>query len=288
MKQLIINADDFGLHENINLGIIEGHNKGCITSTTIMAGAPAFEHAAALAAEHPQLGVGIHLTLVGGRPVTNPEYVKSLVDNEGILCDSYPLFLKKICLGGIRLDDVQRELTAQVNKALSAGIQITHLDSHQHMHIVPGILEVVLNIAKEFKICAMRIPAEPLFFRGGFKAGMGRIIGRSGLSMLSSLARVKARNNGLAVPDSFYGMLAGGSMDARLLLNIIGSLPDGVAEVMIHPGLGEDILKNTFNWGYHWQQELNAVTSQQVISRLEQENIKLISFAAMNNNRRDE
>jgi hopanoid biosynthesis associated protein HpnK len=287
MKQLIINADDFGLHENINLGIIEGHTKGCVTSTSIMAGAPAFEQAAALAADHPQLGVGIHLTLVGGRPVTNPEYVKSLVDDEGMFCDSYPLFLKRICLGDIHLDDVQRELSAQVKKALSAGIQITHLDSHQHMHIVPGILAVVLNIAKECKIRAMRIPAEPLLFRGGFKAGTGRIIGRSGLSILSSLARVKARKNGLVVPDSFYGMLAGGSMDERLLLNIIGSLPDGVAEVMIHPGLGDAVLSNTFTWGYHWQQELNAVTSAQVISRLEHENIKLISFAAMNN-RKDE
>ncbi|MBP2635103.1 MAG: chbG [Firmicutes bacterium] len=282
MKQLIVNADDFGLHENINLGIIEGHAKGCITSTTIMLGAPAFEQAADLAAAHPQLGVGIHLTLVGGHPVANPEYIKSLVDNEGMFCDSYPLFLKKICLGDIRLDDVWRELSAQVNKAVAAGIQITHLDSHQHMHVVPGILEVVLGIAKEFKIRAMRIPAEPVLFRGGFKAGVGRIIGRSGLTMLSSLARAKARKNGLVVPDRFYGMLAGGSMDERLLLNIIGSLPDGITEVMVHPGLDDTALNNTFTWGYHWQQELNAVISSQVIGRLEQENIKLISFAAMN------
>lgn len=282
MKQLIVNADDFGLHENINLGIIEGYTKGCITSTTIMPGAPAFEQAAALAAAHPQLGVGIHLTLVGGRPVANPEYIKSLVDNEGRLCDSYPLFLKKFCLGAIRLDDVRRELSAQVKKTVAAGIKLTHLDSHQHMHIVPGILEVVLNIAEEFQISAMRIPAEPLCFRGGFKAGMGRIIGRSGLSMLSSLARVKARKNGLVVPDGFYGMLAGGNMDEELLLNIMGSLPDGITEVMIHPGLNDAALNETFKWGYHWQQELNAVTSRRVIGRLEQENIKLISFAAMN------
>lgn len=283
MKKLIINADDFGLHENINLGIIEGHTSGCITSTSIMPGAPAFEQAASLAADHPRLGVGIHLTLVGGRPVTKPESIKSLVNSEGMLCDSYPLFLKKVCLGDICFEDVQRELAAQVKKTLAAGIRITHLDSHQHMHIVPGIFKVVLNIAREFKIRAMRIPAEPLLFSGGFKAGAGRIIGRSGLSMLSSLARVKARINGLAVPDSFYGMLAGGSMDERLLLNIIDSLPDGITEVMLHPGLDDVGLDETFNWGYHWQQELNAVTSRRVIGRLEQENIKLISFAAMNN-----
>lgn len=282
MKQLIINADDFGLHENINLGIIEGHSSGCITSTSIMSGAPAFEQAASLAVDHPQLGVGIHLTLVGGRPVTKPESIKSLVDSEGMLCDSYPLFLKKVCLGDIRLDDVQRELAAQVKKTLAAGIRITHLDSHQHMHVVPGIFKVVLNIAKEFKIRAMRIPAEPLLFRGGCKAGAGRMIGRSGLSILASLARVKARSHGLVVPEHFYGMLAGGSMDERLLLKIIGSLPDGITEVMIHPGIEDTALNKTFNWGYHWQQELHAVTSRRVIDRLKQEKIKLISFAAMN------
>lgn len=284
MKQLIINADDFGLHENINQGIIEGHTNGCITSTSLMAGAPAFEHATALAAEYPQLGIGVHLTLVGAQPVTDPKHIPSLVDSEGQLCDSYPVFLKKFCAADVRLVDVERELTAQVKKILSAGIAITHLDSHQHMHVVPGILGIVIRIAKEFNIRAIRIPAEPLLFFGGFKPDAGRIIGRSGLSILASLARIKAQQSGLVAPDYFYGMLAGGSMDERILLQIINNMSDGVTEVMIHPGIDEAMLSKTFNWGYHWQQELQAVISKQVISRLQRENIQLASFAALNKN----
>ncbi|WP_371371374.1 ChbG/HpnK family deacetylase [Sporomusa aerivorans] len=279
MKYLIINADDFGLHENINIGIIAGHTKGCITSTSIMPGAPAFEHAAALAANHPRLGVGVHLTLVGGVPVSEPEKVSSLLNRDGLLCASYPAFLKKYCLAGIRLTEVRQELAAQVKRVVSAGIRITHLDSHQHMHIVPGVLEAVLDIAKEFDIPAMRIPAEPLLFFGGFRPTADRVIGRSGLSLLARLARNKAKQAGLLAPEHFFGMLAGGNMAEGLLLKIIDNLPEGLSEIMVHPGMNDVVLNTAFSWGYHWQQELAALTSPLVAERLKQHQIKLVSFA---------
>ena len=282
MKLLIINADDFGLHESINHGIIEGHTKGCITSTSIMPGGPAFEQAAALAAGHPRLGVGVHLTLVGGQPVSDPGKIASLVDNDGLFWASYPAFLKKLCAADVQLADIRYELTAQVQQVLAAGIPVTHLDSHQHMHVVPGIIDIVLDIARQYSIPAMRIPAEPLLFWGGFSATAGRDIGRTGLSILAEMARQKARRAGLFVPGHFYGMLAGGSMDERLLLRIITGLPDGLAEIMIHPGQSDAILSQTFAWGYHWQQELAAVTSRQVAACLKERHIELVSFARIN------
>lgn len=285
MKQLIVNADDFGLHENINLGIIEGYTKGCITSTSIMAGAPAFNHAVALAAAHPQLGVGVHLTLVGGPPAAEPGQIASLIDSDGLLCSSYPAFLKKFCSAGIRLEHVRQELTEQVKKVLATGINVTHLDSHQHMHVVPGIIEIVIDIAKKFGIQAMRIPAEPLLFFGGFRPAVGRVIGRSGLSLLASLARLKAQRAGLAAPDHFYGMIAGGTMEERFLLRIIEELPDGLSEIMVHPGLNNSLLNQVFTWEYHWQQELAAVTSPRVHEHLEQRQVKLVSFATLNKNK---
>lgn len=283
MKQLIINADDFGLHEQINLGIIAGYLQGCITSTSLMAGAPAFAHAAALAAAYPQLGIGIHLTLVGGRPVADPGQIPSLVDKDGMLCGSYPEFLKRYCMAGIRLKEVCRELTAQVEKVTAAGIPVTHLDSHQHLHVVPGIVEIVLDLAKKFDIRAVRIPAEPLLFFGGYRPSAGRWVGRTGLSILAGLARTKAKAADIAAPEQFYGMLAGGSMDERLLLNIIDSLSAGTTEVMLHPGLDDAVLSQVFSWHYHWQQELAAVTSRQVLNRLEQAEIQLVSFAQLTN-----
>ncbi|CVK17779.1 ChbG/HpnK family deacetylase [Sporomusa sphaeroides] len=281
MKQLIVNADDFGLHETINLGIVEGYIKGCITSTSIMAGAPAFNHAAALAAVHPQLGIGVHLTLVGGLPAAEPGQVISLIDKDGLLCSSYPVFLQKFCLAGVRLEDVRREFTAQVKKVMAAGIAITHLDSHQHMHVVPGIIDVVIDIAKQFAIPALRIPAEPSLFFGGFRPTAGRLIGRLGLSTLANLARPKVRRAGLAAPEHFYGMLAGGSMNEEILLNIIDNLPNGLSEIMVHPGLDNSVLHQAFGWDYHWQQELAAVASRQVMECLAQRQVKLVSFGSL-------
>lgn len=283
MKQLIVNADDFGLHENINLGIIEGHVNGCITSTSLMAGAPAFEHAISLAAKQPELGIGVHFTLVGGRPVCDSGKVASLIDNEGMFCPSYPVFLKRVCSGGISLTHVRHELTAQVGKVLAAGINVTHLDSHQHMHIVPGIIDVVIEIALKFGIRSMRIPAEPLMFFGGFKPGLGRIVGRSGLSFLANAAGFKAKRAGLIVPDHFFGMLAGGNMEERFFLKIIDNLPEGISEIMVHPGSEDETLNKYFGWGYHWQQELAAVTSQRTMECLAQKRVKLVSFEDITN-----
>lgn len=279
MKQLIVNADDFGLHKNVNNAVIAGHITGCITSTSLMAGAQAFEHAVALAAANPQLGIGVHLTLVGGRPVTAAERVSSLIDEDGMFCTGYSELLRKYCSGRVRLEHVRQELAAQVSKVLATGVAVTHLDSHQHMHIVPGIIDVVIDIAKQFAIPAMRIPAEPMLFFGGFKPAVGRLVGRCGLSVLAGLARVKARRAGLVVPDNFYGMLAGGSLEEKLLLRIIAGLPDGVSEIMVHPGLDDSELNTAFAWNYHWQQELAAVTSRKVSDYLQQSGIALMSYA---------
>ena len=278
MKYLIINADDFGLHETVNLGIIQGFTTGCITSTSIMAVGHAFEHAVTLATAHPKLGIGVHLTLVGEKPVCKPDQVKSLVDKQGCLAPQYPQFLLRYLLGQIDLGDIRRELTAQVQKVVDSGLSITHLDSHQHMHIVPGISNVTMAIGKEFGIKAVRIPAEPYFFVGGYPCSAPRIIARAGLTCLAQLARRKFGKGGLAMPQHFFGMLAGGNMGEEFLLKIIDRLPDGISEIMMHPGTNNAELNNKYDWNYHGQEELEAVTSEQLRSRLVSQNITLVSF----------
>lgn len=278
VKKLIINADDFGLHETINSGIIQGHTAGFVTSTTIMANGNAFQHAVEFATANKELAIGVHLTLVGAKPVCEPEQVKSLVDTEGDLASQYPQFLLRYIKGQIALADIDQELRAQVQKVADTGIQITHLDSHQHMHIVPGIIEITMDIAKEFGIKAVRIPAEPYFFQGGYPSSLVRFIARGGLTFLSQLAAGKIRKNKLAMPEHFFGMLAGGNMREEYLLNIVESLPDGVSEIMMHPGSNNQIVNTIYNWNLHGQEELAAVTSNNLRNLLAAKKIKLISF----------
>lgn len=278
MKRLIVNADDFGLHPAVNRAIIDGHTAGCITSTSLMTGGEAYDEAVAMAGSCPDLGVGVHLTLVGERPVSDPALVPSLVDGEGRFPDNYIQFLARFLLGKVSMAQVRLELAAQLDKVAADGIAVSHVDSHQHLHVLPGIIDIVLELATERSIRTMRIPDEGLFFTGGYPASIGRLIGRTGLSLLAGWARRKASRRGFAAPDAFFGMLAGGNMQTEYFLNIISVLPTGTSEIMIHPGNDDALLQARYGWVYHWQSELAAVTGRQVLDRLAERGIELVSF----------
>ena len=278
MKRLIVNADDFGLHAAVNRGIRDAHSGGIVTSTSLMAGGAAFDEAVAIARDCPELGVGVHLTLVGARPVAPMPAVASLVDGEGKFCESYPVFLRRYLQGTVRRDEVERELTAQIEKVTRAGIRPTHLDSHQHLHVVPGISGMVLDLARRFTIPAVRIPAEPLGFFGGMSFSAGRVAGRSGLTVLAGLFRRRALAAGLKTPEHFFGMLAGGQLNETALQTILQRLPAGTSEIMCHPGRPDTALAREYSWGYHWSDELAALCAPRTRQILEGNGVRLISF----------
>lgn len=278
MKQLIVNADDFGLHSDINKGIIKGHKEGFITSTSLMCSAPAFAEAVELAKSCPRLGVGVHLTLVGGvQPALPKEQVPSLVDSQGLFPDNYVSFAKRYYIGAVVKLELEKELRAQIERALESGLRITHIDSHQHTHVLPGVSSMVQKLCLEYNLKKVRIPAEQIGFTGGFEAGLGRKIGRAGLSFCAQLALVQGYGK-LQHPHHFFGMLAGGNLNAVRVANILKSLPEGVSEIMTHPGLHAAALAELFPWHYHWEEELAAYLDPANKQLLEAEHIELINF----------
>ncbi|WP_304089004.1 ChbG/HpnK family deacetylase [Phascolarctobacterium succinatutens] len=282
MKQLIVNADDFGLHPLINAGIIKGHQEGFITSTSLMPSAPCWQEAVRLAKENPRLGIGVHLTLVGGVPSVLPkEKVSSLLDNDGLFLPDYVAFAKRYYSGAVKRSELEAELRAQLERALSCGVNITHIDSHQHTHVLPGINSLVLKLSNEYNIIRVRIPKEGYLFTGGFKTGVGRLIGRSGLSFCADMAALRADSLGLRHPQHFYGMLAGGHLNAQLIANILRQLPEGVSEIMTHPGLDSAALGKAFSWQYHWREELDAYLDAGNKALLKELGIEPVSFAAL-------
>ena len=165
MSKLIINADDFGLHTAVNEGIISGHTKGVITSTSLLASGAAFNEAVEMAKKYPKLGIGIHIALVGGlNPVSDPSEIPTLVTKEGVFVDSYVEFMKRIYSGSINYDEVRKEIRNQVSKIIDTGINVTHIDGHQHMHVLPSIIPIILQQALQHNIKAIRIPNEKMFF----------------------------------------------------------------------------------------------------------------------------
>lgn len=284
MKQLIVNADDFGLHTEINKGIIKGHREGFITSTSLMCSAPAFAEAVEMAKTCPKLGIGVHLTLVGGVKSLLPQAeVSTLVDAKGCFPDNYVGFAKKFYLGGINMAQMELELRAQIEAALATGLKITHVDSHQHVHILPGVTPTVVKLCKDYGITKIRIPCESCGFTGGFEAGLGRKLGRAGLTYCSYLARKLVQEQGMVCPDAFFGMLAGGNLNKDRVNAILRALPEGVSEIMTHPGLSNVVLSKNFSWQYHWEEELGAYLAKDNLSYLADNNIELINFGDLKN-----
>ena len=278
MRRLIVNADDFGLHAAVNRGILTAHTEGIVSSTSLMAGGAAFDDAVRIARHCPQLGVGVHLTLVGASPLLPVAEVSSLLDEAGDFYGSYPLCIKRFLRGKIRLAEVERELAAQIDRVRMAGIQPSHLDSHQHLHVLPGIGGLVLDLARRFSIRAIRIPAEPVAFIGATPATVGRLAGRGGLTMLANLFRQQAAAAGIRTSDHFYGMLAGGQLTEPAILAILRRLPPGDSELMTHPGFADESLADAFRWDYQWDAERQALTAPAVRALLAERQIRLISF----------
>lgn len=279
MKNLIVNADDFGRHELINCAVELALRDGCLRSATLMAGGIAFDDAIKIAKNNKKLGVGIHFTLANGNPVLPPEKIPTLVTSAGVFHENYVIFLKKYLRGQISLEEVRLELAAQLEKISRTGILITHADSHQHLHHVPAITEIVLNLASAAKISAIRV-AKTQIFDGELKT-FGQFVGRFGLSFLAKLTERKAHKKNFATPENFAGIVAGESVDEKFLLKFVKNLREGTTEIMLHPGTDNEILRDFCDWNHDFQAELNAVISPRILNLLDEKNISAINFAAL-------
>ncbi len=277
MKKIIVNADDFGRHELINRAVERAFNFGCLKSATLMAGGIAFIDAVDVAKKNSGLGVGIHFTLANGNPVLPPEEIPSLVTADGIFHGDYVKFLKRYLSGKISLAEVRSELAAQLEKILNAGLTLTHFDSHQHLHHVPGIIEIVLSLAKAAGIRCMRVADTKLF--DGELDSLGKLFGRLGLGSLAKFAAYMAHKKNFATPEHFAGIVAGESVDEKFLLKLIENMREGTTEVMLHPGTDNKILRDFCSWEHDFEAELNAVTSEKILNALAEKNISATNFS---------
>lgn len=281
MKRIIINADDFGRHELINLAVERAFNTGCLKSATLMAGGIAFNDAVKLAQRLSGLGVGIHFTLANGNPVLPPKEIPSLVTEEGIFHADYITFLKRYLSGKISLAEVRSELAAQLDKVRRAGLTPTHVDSHQHLHHVPGIVEIVLDLAEAAGIKSMRVATTKIF--DGELDSIGKFVGRLGLGSLAKFAAHAAHKKHFATPEHFAGIVAGESVSESFMLKLIDNLQDGTTEVMLHPGTDNETLRGFCQWNHDFEEELAAVTSPKVLDALADKNISVINFGGLHN-----
>jgi len=238
---VIINADDFGLSPGVNRGIVAAFREGVLSSTTMLVNLAAFDDAVRLAREQPELPIGVHLSLLWGRPVSAAADVPTLVDGAGCFPRSPGTLARRYFLGRLSLDQAALEFRNQIRAFRGAGLKPTHVDTHKHVHCLPGILEAVLAAAREFGIDKLRLPSEERPAGGRAPrpswSGAGR---RRLIRFLCRGARGKLRAAGMRTTDHFVGIAHGDGLNSELLTLILSSLGPGVTEIMCHPGYDDE------------------------------------------------
>ena len=278
-KFLIVNGDDFGSCRAVNKGIQLAYEKGILTSTSLMAGGKAFDEAVEIAKDHPNMGVGIHLTLVLGRAVLPAKKIKGLVNREGN-------FTNNPVLGGMRYffskslqSTISIEIEAQIEKFLNTGLKPTHVDGHLNIHLHPTVLDLLLPVLDKYNIRAMRVPKENLMLHLRFNKNRFLSIAVHAVifSLLSQRAKVLLCHKHIRFPDQTFGLLQSGSMTQDFLETVLPQLPDGVTEMGFHVAKGE-VDKEASVSGYRYGEELSALMDPEIKELVKQNGIQLINY----------
>jgi hopanoid biosynthesis associated protein HpnK len=292
MRQLIVNADDFGLTQAVSKGILDAHNEGIVTSASLMANGSAFDTAVSISRRTPELGIGVHLNLTAGTPVSTDLRIRSLVDHTGRMHFSVSRLLQAIVLRRVDLAHVETELRSQISKVVSAGILPTHLDGHKHVHLLPGVSDIVIRLAQEFSIRSIRCPHEVapdlrtlLRCSDSRSAVIKQHLVARAVSVFARAFEKKLAKARLLFPDHFYGLSETGFLHTRGILGIVGALPEGVSELMCHPGyLDDDLVNAGTRLLAQREAEMRALTAPTVKTLVAERGIQLVSYRELGTN----
>ena len=236
-----MNADDFGLTPGVNRAIVELHQAGVLTSTTLMANASATGNAIELARSHPSLGVGCHVVLVDGAPVLSPRDIPTLIDRKtGRFPVSLTAFLARVFTGRIRTAEIEAEAAAQIARLRGAGMRLTHVDTHKHTHMFPPVLAAVLRAARKAGIGAVRNPFEPEWaVRATPRAPLARVAEVFALRRLSPFFRRLIAKEDMATADGTIAVAGTGVLNAATVRSLLAQIPEGTWELVTHPGYND-------------------------------------------------
>ncbi|HEV3040578.1 MAG TPA: ChbG/HpnK family deacetylase [Candidatus Angelobacter sp.] len=282
MSRLIVNADDFGLTSGVNRAIIDACSGGVVTSTTLMANSGAFDEAVALAKSQPQLRVGCHVVLIDGEPITSG--LKTLTHGT----TKFKTSLKEFVLAAVRKklspDEIRCEAEAQIRKIQSAGIVVSHIDTHKHTHMFPHVLHPVLQAARSCGVQAVRNPFEPAILWPP-----GRVVRTPALWLRAAQVKLLHRystefheavnKEQMKTTAGTAGIIVTGCLNQQLLTATLQELPEGDWEFVCHPGyLDSDLRSAGSRLIESRQTELQVLTSPETRQVLAHKGIRLISY----------
>jgi len=278
---VIISADDFGLSAGVNAGIITGHRDGILTNASLMVNGSACAEAVALARATPTLSVGLHLVLVQGRATAAPAAIPALVDRSGMFGSNAVLAgLRYFFTPGIR-PQIEREVRAQLDAYAHAGLPLAHVDGHLNIHMHPTVLSILLRLAPQYGIRAVRLPREPLAIslRLDRRSRLRKMTEAVTFKALTSYARPRLAACGIRHPDQMFGLHQSGHMTEAYLLGVLEVLPVGVTEIYCHAAAVVDAEARRWRPAdYESAAELAALTSTRVRAALAARGAERISY----------
>ncbi len=284
-SQLIVNADDFGIGKHVSDGIIDAFTNGIVRSTSMMANMPAAEYAAELALAHPDLGVGVHLTLTHGRPLSDPGSVRDLIDSKGFFLPSHQLN-SRLWFGDSLSRQIELEFSSQIRRALELGITPTHCDSHHGIHKRPVARSAMIRAMKQFGIRCVRNQHGPfLSIRTASLRHKVLCLTRNTRRMpayiYDSWTRHLMKNAGIEMPTSKVSpsrMIPSLANEKEQLIQCLSNLPQGVSELIFHPGHPDSAVEEESSHQNARERDRILVTDPDVIRCVEDANVNLISY----------
>ena len=278
MKRLIVTADDFGLTHSINEGILMAVREGVVTNINLITTGDAANEAIGIIKYDKIPEIGVHLALTETRPVTSVRLIASLVDESGSFPATRIEFLRRLFSGKIDMEHVKTELKSQMDKAAHSGARITNLSSHEHLHMIPKIFRIIMDLAKEYKVRYIRVLKKEII-RPPFsinKIFRYAVVGYFHPGMEKSFKR-----SDLKAADHFLGFLDSGAIGEGVLLRMLADIKEGVTELVTHPGFLDPVVLQRYRFHRNCEEELHALTSPRVKRVIAANGIKLCRYGEL-------
>jgi chitin disaccharide deacetylase len=281
LKKIIITGDDFGLAQPVNEAIIQAHQEGMLTSASLMVGEPWSQDAVDRAKKCPALKVGLHLTLVEGRPVSRPQDIPDLVDANG----EFSTRLVRAGFNFFFMPGVRKQLATEIRAQFEAfwrtGLSLDHADAHNHMHLHPTILGLLVKIGQEYGLKAVRVPNEPPIVSwkaSGTALGTRMTMGIF-LAPWIRFMKYRLRRAGITYNDYLFGMTDCGAMTTDLVRIFFQNLPEGISEFCFHPASRRCKEIDTTMPNFCHEEELLTLLSPSMLQAAQQVNAQRITYS---------
>lgn len=282
MTRLVLTADDAGLAAPLSRRIASLLASGRLSATSILACGPAFAEAVEALRSAGVAEAGVHLCLVGGDTPLSPLSTVPTLAPSGRFPGAWPAVAARVAAGRILIAEVEREWEAQLVAVRDAGLRVTHLDSHQHLHLLPKLVPVALALARRFGVPFVRAP------RADDPAAVGAPAGAAGrararlLSLFGAAARRRIRVAGLPEPPRVLGLAEAGRMTLPRWKALVAALPrDGTFEVVLHPGVDDPGAGERYPWGYAWEEEGTALASAELDGLFASRGVETVPFSLL-------